>query len=278
MKKIILSLLVLTTFLPTIAAAKTIINHSNKASPGTIVAKSFESSLGDSTVSFYQASNCVEAQKKFETTKDAVMIFNADVGIAALSKKLNCPLKAQAKKTIFIGKSYLKVCTNVSNTNNIFKARTMGMASVILSKGIIADWNSEGIKVKGVPYGGSKGVLQALIANDIDYGYVASSVAGPAEANGLIRCDYTTDFREAKFLGNHFKKIRISTMPIVKVFYTNSNDPKFIAKLRQAVVKDEFKKFLNTAAYSDVKTNDISTQDINNVKKFINDSYNLYWK
>jgi len=277
MKKILLSLLFL-TFLISSVQSRTIVNHSNKASPGTIVAKKFEETINDKSINFYQANHCEQADRKFNNTTDAVMVYNADVGIAALSKGLKCPLNAKAEKTIFIGKSYLKVCTNASNTNNIFKASTMGMASVILSKGVIADWNSEGIKVKGVPYGGSKGVLKALVANDIDYGYVASGVAGPAEANGLIRCDYTTDFREANFIGNHFKKIRISNMPIVKVFYTNSNDPKFIAELRQAVVKDEFKEFLNTAAYSDVKTNDISTQDIDNIKKFINDSYNLYWK
>lgn len=265
------------TLIATSASADIIVNHSNKASPTTVLAKSFEKAVGEGAIDFYQAGNCEEAEQKFSSSKNAVMIYNADVGIAALSKNLSCPLKATAEKTVFIGKSYLKICTNAKNPKKLDQSKTIGAASVILSKGLIEDYNSNGLKLKGVPYGGSRDVLGAVIAGDIDFGFIGSGVADPAVEQGQIVCPLSTDPRSKEFVGNVYK-LKIPTLPIAKVFYTNSNDKTVIDRLRGAAESKDFQEYLKKSGYSDVKTKNITQQDINEVQKHISDSYNLYWK
>ena len=260
-----------------IASADVIVNNSNKASPGTVVAKSFETAVGSGNIDFFQANTCEEAESKFQSSKNAVLIYNADVGIAALSKGLNCPLSAKPAQTVFIGKSYLKICTNAKSPKTLEQAKTIGGASVILSKGLIEDYNSNGLHLKGVPYGGSKGVLGGLIAGDIDVGFVATSIADPAIESGQISCALSTDPRSADYVANKYK-LKVPSMPIMKVFYTNTDDPAFISKLQTAVNNREFQAFLSKAKYDDVKSGKITQKDIDAVKTYINDSYSYYWK
>lgn len=260
-----------------IASADVIVNNSNKASPGTVVAKSFETAVGSGNIDFFQANTCEEAESKFQSSKNAVLIYNADVGIAALSKGLNCPLSAKPAQTVFIGKSYLKICTNAKSPKTLEQAKTIGGASVILSKGLIEDYNSNGLHLKGVPYGGSKGVLGGLIAGDIDVGFVATSIADPAIESGQISCALSTDPRSADYVANKYK-LKVPSMPIMKVFYTNTDDPAFISKLQTAVNNREFQAFLSKAKYDDVKSGKITQKDIDTVKTYINDSYSYYWK
>lgn len=205
------------------------------------------------------------------------MIYNADVGIAALSKGLKCPLTAKPAQTVFIGKSYLKVCTNAKNPKTLEQAKTIGAASVILSKGLVEDYNSNGLNLKGVPYGGSIGVLGGLVAGDIDVGFVATSIADPAIESGQITCALSTDPRRADYVANKYK-LKVPSMPIVKVFYANTNDVDFIIKLQTAVNNSEFRAFLAKAKYDDVKTGKITQKDIDAVQTYITDSYNYYWK
>ena len=259
------------------ASADVIVNNSNKASPGTVVAKTFETAVGNDKIDFFQANTCEEAESKFKSSKNAVMIYNADVGISALSKGLNCPLTAKPAQTVFIGKSYLKVCTNAKTPKTLEQAKTIGAASVILSKGLIEDYNSNGLNLKGVPYGGSLGVLGGLIAGDIDVGFVASSIADPAIAEGKITCALSTDPRRADYVANKYK-LKVPAMPIVKVFYANTDNPAFISKLQTAVKNKEFQAFLEKARYNDVKTGKITQKDIDSVQTYIVDSYNYYWK
>jgi len=259
------------------AHAGVIVNHSNKASPASVVAKNFEKAVGEGRIEFFQAGNCEEAEKKFNSSQSAVMIYNADVGIAGKSKNLACPLAAKPAQTVFIGKSYLRVCTKAGSTMPIQKARTMGAASVILSPGLIRDYNSNGMNLRGVPYGGSKDVLAALISGDVDFGFVASAIADPAVTAGQISCPFSTDPRESNYVGKTFK-LQIPTLPIAKVFYTNSQDAKFVESLREAAKNTDFQAYLKKAGYSDVKIDGITAADIQQVQKHIDDSVQFYWK
>jgi hypothetical protein len=272
MKKVFVILLA--TFTIT-AQAETIINNSNKASPATVLTKQFEKSVG--SIDFWQANNCEEAEKQFQKTKNAVMAYNADVGIAALSKKLDCPFNANNYKTVFIGKSYTKICSATKNPRTLANAKTIGMASVIYSRLFIDDINSNGFKLKGVPYGGSKDVLNALLAGDIDTGIIAAGLAQPAESKNLITCQFSTDPAADNYYGNTIK-LKLAGLPIIQVFYTNSEDPIFIKKLEHALNDTNFLEFLNKHSYSDVKIKNITLQDIAEVRQHIQDRYNFYWK
>lgn len=261
----------------TAVQAATIVNHSNKASPATVVAKNFEKAVGEGRIEFYQAGNCEEAERKFASTPSAVMTYNADVGIAAKAKNLSCPLTAKPAQTVFVGKSYLRICTKTGSGKTLQTARTMGAASVILSPGLIKDYNSNGLNLRGVPYGGSKDVLGALISGDVDFGFVAAGIADPAMESQQIECPFVTDPRKPNFIGKYLT-LKIPTLPITKVFYTNSKDSTFLAQLRSAVDHPDFQAYLRKSGYDDVKTHNITATDIADIQKHIDDSVKFYWK
>lgn len=277
MKK--LSLIIIGLLLTmSMAHSITIVNHSNKASPGTVLAKSFENSLNMSSVSFYQASNCEDAEAKFQSTKDAIMIYNVDVAIAAMGKKLDCPLPAKASKTVFIGKSYLDICTNARDPKSLKDARTMGGASVILSKGLVNDINRQpGVKVKGIPYGGSKNVLAAIIAGDIDTGYVGHGVNRPSVENGDVICPIQGNPKDKDYIGNKLN-MQIPDFPIIKIIYTNSDNAELIKNMQKAVRSEQFQAYLEKSGYGDVKIDNITQDDVDNSWDHGVKVYELYWK
>jgi hypothetical protein len=275
--KIFLTLIFLMSMLLSSANAVTIVNHSNKASPGTVLAKSFQNAFEMKT-SFYQAGNCEEAEKKFQSTKDAIMIYNVDVAIAAMGKKLNCPLPAKAPKTVFIGKSYLDICTSAISPMDLKSAKTIGGASVILSKGLVDDINNQpGVKVKGIPYGGSKNVLAAIIAGDIDIGYVGHGVNRTSVENGDVVCPIQGNPASKDYIGNKLN-MQIPDFPIIKIIYTNSDNKEIIAKMKEAVLNKQFQAYLKKSGYSDVNIKNITQNDVDNSWKHGVKVYELYWK
>jgi len=276
MKTLVISALML---ISAVCAADTIVNNSNKASPATVLAKSFEKAVGEDKIEFFQASSCEEADQKFNSTANSVMTYNVDVGIAALTKKLNCPLKATADNTVFIGKSYIKICSSAKTpfVKSIEKAKTIGVASVALSKGLIADYSSISPGIKGVPYGGSKDVLMAVIAGDIDVGFIGVGVADPAIEQGQIVCTLSTDPRRDDYIGKKYK-MKYPAYNITSIFYTNSNDKALVAKLQKSTDDPEFQTFLRKSGFGFVKNKNITADDVSDVQKHISDIYNLYWK
>jgi hypothetical protein len=254
----------------------TVINHSNKASPATVFAKSYQKGINPSA-DFWQADNCNQADDKYQNTKDAIMVYNADVGIAATSKGLNCPLRAEADKTIFVGKSYFRLCTNAADPKTIQEAKTFGIASVILSPGIMADYNNNGLTLEGVPYGGSKNVLTAVIANEVDFGIIGTGVANPALEKGQIACPYTTDPTADNYIGKTLN-LKFPNLNITKLVYTNSDNAELIQSLRNAATTNEFNAYLAKSGYGFVKADNFTDADVTEAKQWIDEVYNEYWK
>ena len=263
-----------------VCSADTIVNNSNKASPATVLAKSFEKAVGEGKIDFFQAGSCEEAEQKFSSTTNAVMTYNVDVGIAALTKKLNCPMKATADNTVFIGKSYMKVCSSAKTpfVQNVEKAKTFGVASVALSKGLIADYGTISPGIKGVPYGGSKDVLMAVVAGDIDVGFIGVGVADPAIEQGQIVCTLSTDPKRDDYIGKKYTKMKYPAYNITSIFYTNNADKTAVAKLQKSTDDPEFQAFLRKSGFGYVKNKNITSEDVADVQKHISDVYNLYWK
>lgn len=264
------------------AADYTVVNHSNKASPATVFAQGFNNAVGKKIKSdFYQAENCDEARQKFDKTPKSIMVYNADVGIAAMSKNLNCamPKTIKADQLVFSGSSYFKICTNKKSPKDIKADKvTLGMASVVLSKGIIADYNSNGFKITGVPFGGSKDVLAAVINGDVDFGFLASSIAQPAIDSEQISCIYSTDPRESNFVGKTLK-LKIADFKLWSLIYTNETDKKAIKEMREAAAKDpDFSAYLAKNSMTSNKTEGFAKKDIEDFNKWIKFNYETYWK
>jgi hypothetical protein len=261
------------------AGEYTVINHSNKASPATVFARAYTSSLDDAlSVSFYQAQNCEQAKKKYNSTENALMVYNADVGIAAMSKGLECGVDdIEPANLVFQGSSYFKICRNPESKKDIRDGRvTFGMASVVLSKGIIDDYNSNGLNLVGVPYGGSKNVLAAVISGDLDYGFIGASIAQPAIDAGRVVCEYSTDPRDANYVANTLD-LKIRDFKLWKSIYTNVTDEVVVAKMRAAAESDDFTAFLEKHGQTS-QTKDFTDANVNDFRTWIEYNYNLYWK
>lgn len=258
----------------------TVINPSNKASPGTVFAKSYEESLrknGKYDVEFYQASSCADANRKFETTKNSVIVVNADVNIAAWSKGIDCPITK--KPATLITKSYLKFCRKPGNTKGFGDERTtVGIASVILSQGLFEDLNGGKRKLVGVPYSGSKTVLAAVLAGDVDYGIIGAGVVNEPEKRGEIECVYDYDPRSPKFIGNTFKDLKVPTMPIVQMVQTNTANGGIKSAVIAASQDQDFLASIEKNGFADTKTKNITAKDIGDVDAHAQKVYNNYWK
>jgi hypothetical protein len=286
MKKLLMTAVIsVAALISTTAVAKdtiTVVNHSNKASPATVFAKSFEEALRQQdqfNVEFYQASNCTDGDKKYNLTENAVMVFNADVRIASLAKGIACDNDATATNTTFITKSYLKFCRLPTTTKPFGETdTTVGIASVILSKGLFDDLNGGKRKLIGVPYSGSKTVLAAVLAGDVDYGIIGAGVVTNPEKEGKVQCIYDYDPRAENFVGKALPELKVPTLPIIQTIYHNSNNPAMAKVIAEAGNNAKFLDGIVYNGFNDTKNADITASDVKAVEDHVINVYENYWK
>jgi len=286
MKKLLMTAVIsVAALMSTTAVAKdtiTVVNHSNKASPATVFAKSFEEALRQQdqfNVEFYQASNCTDGDKKYNSTENAVMVFNADVRIASLAKGIACDNDATATNTTFITKSYLKFCRLPTTTKPFGETNTtVGIASVILSQGLFDDLNGGKRKLVGVPYSGSKTVLAAVLAGDVDYGIIGAGVVTNPEKEGKVQCIYDYDPRAENFVGKALPELKVPTLPIIQTIYHNSNNPAMAKVIAEAGNNAKFLDGIVYNGFNDTKNADITASDVKAVEDHVINVYENYWK
>ena len=224
----------------------TVINQSSKASPAGVFAQAVRQAVDGQ---WYQSSNCTDATAKFNSTKDAVMVYNSSVAFAALNKKLEgCQLDEIAKsnsKVALISSSRMLICQRAESNTDLFAGEklTLGMASMYAVPKHEAQWQASGSAVKIVPYSGSKTVLQALIAGDIDWGWMGESLA--LKQGDKLKCEYSTDPLSTKFLGKKTPKLVIPDFRIIAVVYSNTAN---VEKLKTLLTDSEsFQKYLKSS-------------------------------
>lgn len=244
MKKLLLSLLLISGSASALWNNDddiTIVNPSNKASPASVFAHAYKEAVDGK---FYQASSCEDAGAKFNKTKNAVMIYNSSVEFAARNKGLDCTLKGQtAKNVVFVGQTYMYICRLPGSTEEFnSKENTLGMASMYAVEKHENQFKNNGANVKIVPYGGSKGVLKALRAGDIDLGWMGSGLA--KKQGNKLDCLYSTNPADDNFIGKTVAK-KIPDFRITYVVYTNATDPKVLEKLSSVENSESFNKYMN---------------------------------
>lgn len=216
----------------------TVINQSSKASPAGVFAQAVRKAVNGK---WYQSSNCTDASAKFNSTKDAVMVYNSSVAFAALNKKLeNCQLDEIAKsnaKVVLISSSRMLICQRADANTDLFKDPsqseenlTLGMASMYAVPKHEAQWQASGSAVNIVPYSGSKTVLQALMAGDINWGWMGQSLA--LKQGDKLKCEYSTDPLSTQFLGKRAPKLVIPDFRINVVVYSNTAN---VERLRETL-------------------------------------------
>ena len=269
--KYALSVASLTLFIGTAQASDlTVINQSSASSPAGVYAQAVRKSLD---AKWYQSSSCEDAAKKFSSTENAVMVYNSSVAFAALNKKLeNCQLDeiAKTKATpIAISSSRMLICSKPGQTKALTgDVVSLGMASMYAVPKHEAQWNANGAKVKIVPYSGSGTVLTALLAGDIEWGWMGESLA--RKQGDKLDCPYSTDPSADNFLGKTFPKLVIPDFAINAVVYTNAKDPAAVAKALEQ--SEEFQKYLKSSKNETTFTN----LDTRVVDAFVIKMYNTW--
>lgn len=248
----------------------TIVNPSSKASPATTFAMAYKDAVGAS--SFYQSQTCEDAEKVFNNTKNAVMIYNSSIEFAARDKGLNCKLEGvKPSQVIFVGKQYMKVCTAKNNGSDFKASRlTMGMASMYSTKKHEADFRSTGINLILIPFAGSRDILQAVVNRDINFGYIGSSMADRSQN---LDCIYSTNPVDPNYIGKSLN-LKVPDFRITMLIYTNSTDTNVLKILRSAQLNEQFVKFLETSGT--VANWNIDKNDVDDVIKFV-DTIFINW-
>jgi hypothetical protein len=245
----------------------TILNEGNPQSPTTVFGLALKNAIkGD--VKWEQATSCRDAQNKFRKIKNAVLIYNTSNDFADRTTNNPCEFdKFTAKNTIIITAMPMKICRAVDNKKSINDGKvTLGLASMVATQRHEADWNSNGLNIRFVPYGGSAGVVTATVNKEVDYGWIGSPMASKQERDGKLECLYSTDSKSAKFLGKKLK-LSVPDFEIITLAYTNSADPEVIARLREAARNPEFVSWM---AASDTTANSNPTeQDLARVNNFV---------
>lgn len=246
----------------------TIINPSHKTSPAAVFATSYRSAIPGT--SYYQAADCEDAGRKYNNTKNAVFVYNSSMEFAGRNKGLDCNLEPLKNKTIvFVGQHYFKLCRR-ADTNFDFSSNrtTMGIASMLATQAHEDTWKAQGKNVKIIPYSGSKTVAKALLAGDIDIGFMGQGIA--AKQGDKIECLYSTDPAADNYLAKTVP-VAVPDFHISYVVYTNSKDPAVIKRLQKVQNVPQFKRYLDISMT--IGTFNINEDSSQNALKYVQRLY-----
>lgn len=222
----------------------TVINPSHKTSPAAVFATSFRDALGSS---YYQSADCEDAGRKYRDTKNAVFIYNSSMEFAGRNKGLDCNLEPLTNKNIiFVGQHYFKLCrlpgTNVNlEPGQQNRELKMGIASMLATQAHEDTWKEKGVNVKIVPYSGSKTVARALLAGDIDIGFMGQGIA--AKQGNKIECLYSTNPEADNYLAKT-ADVAVPDFHISYVVYTNAMDSEVLKRLKRVKGSKTFETYL----------------------------------
>lgn len=230
----------------------TIINTSSKASPATTFSMAYKNATGSE---WYQASNCEDGNKAFNKIDGAIMSYNSSIEFAARNKGLDCKLEGvQAKDVKFIGYTPVHLCRAKGSTVDFAQPErhTLGMASMYATKEHENRMNEAGANVTIVPYSGSKTVLAALRAGDIDLGWIGSGLA--MKHDDKMECLYSTDPKVDNYIAKKLPNLTVPDFRITFVLYGNGDAP--------VLDKEAFNKFLKSKNITEVPVSEQSVKDV----------------
>jgi len=251
----------------------TVINMSSPASPAGVFAQAVKKTVdGD----WYQSSHCSQGHDAFTNIKNSVVVYNSSVAFAALNKQLkNC----QIPKNVLISavaKTPMHICKLLNGTTDLERDKVkLGMASMYAVKKHQDQFNNQSRNgsVQLIPYSGSKTVLKALLAGDIEWGWMGSGLAN--KNSNKIQCEWTTDKTDKtkQFLGDKFSRLTIPDFAINVVIYTA--DKKTAEKVT-ALLKEnkEFNKYTKTSGFT-INT-EPTQQDVDNINQIVQKMYNTW--
>ncbi len=241
----------------------TIINTSSKASPATTFSMAYKNVTGSR---WYQASNCEDGGRAFNNTANAVMSYNSSVEFAARNKGLNCTLAGvKTEDVLFIGYTPVHICRAKGSGVDFGQTQrnTLGMASMYATKEHENRMNEAGANVTIVPYSGSKTVLMALRAGDLDLGWIGSGLA--MKHSDKIDCIYSTDTKVSNYVGEKLPNLAVPDFRITFVLY--GKGPKV------SLNKEAFDKFLKSKNITEVP---ISNDSVKGVVEYV-DTMSKHW-
>ena len=274
--KTLLASAMIAVSLSAVAGEITVVTSSSKTSPTTAMAMSYQKGLENS--SFYQAENCQDGIRKFESSDNTVINFGTSLSTAALSKGQTCLPKITVNNLVFYAEQYYQICTKRGSGKNFqTPGAGLGMASVMPADKIVEDINKRnGTTLKGVPFSGSKAVLLQVMSGDLALGVIGQSTAMKHQAAGDIDCIASTDPTDANFIDKQIK-MAYPHLKIPVVLLHNIKDPADLARAKEAVNSDSYQAFLDSGRFH--KRTTAPTQElIDAVIKQVTDFHRAYGK
>lgn len=184
-------------------SAQTVINQSPRASVMTALAQRVQTDLaGD----FYQSRDCRDAAQKYQRTQDAVIVYETMNVAAAAAKKQDCAIAFPADQVIAQAWQSFSICRRSDWRQALHASQTFGMSGMHPYQQWIEEFNQRNqARLQVRVYQGSSATVQALLAREIDWGFIATAATAAAQSQGAIICDFSTDPRSPDFFGSYYQ-------------------------------------------------------------------------
>jgi hypothetical protein len=251
MLKYLIAAVILTQM--SVSQAQTVINQSPKASVMTGLAQRVQADLGGD---FYQSRDCRDARSQFQSVTPSVIVYETMNVAAAAAKKLDCGIRFSGDQVLAHAWQSFSVCRRSDSRQALHQSQTFGMSGMHPYAKWTQEFNARNkanLQVK--VYQGSGATVQALLAREIDWGFIATAATAAAQSQGAIVCDFSTNPGSADFLGRYYQHSLADLRIQFVVLYNGAN----AAARRQRLHDQKFSDYLSKAGY--VLASDAMTAD-----------------
>lgn len=227
-------------------ADTTIVNQSPKASVMTGFTIVTQNSA-KVPMTFYQSRDCQDAANVFKNNSNSAIVYETMNVAAAKAKNLNCKIDFTSENVALYTWQSFEFCRLAGNKTSMLTASTFGMSGMHPHQAFVSEFNkTQQAKLSAKIYSGSGATAKGLLANEVDWAFIASAVAKPLVSKGVIECPYTTDPTSASYFGKNFNH-SLADLRIKVLVLSRGSDT---TAIRQNLQSSEFQEYLMKSGYS----------------------------
>lgn len=223
--------------------------------------------------SYVAVKDCGAAVKLVQATPNSAYLLPHDLITTARKMGDRCFENIDFKNVVVFSEQYYDFCKLPDNKTTLTTPGVkLGRASVHPVKEWGDDFNRRNnASVVSIGLPSSVSVRQALLAKDIDWGVIVSSISVPAMKAGQLVCPFSTNVDSPKSLSKSYF-MKINNFPLSNIMVANTKDPAVLEDLRQAARSAGFQEFLknNETAY---QSTNVTQKDMDRFMKAVDELY-----
>jgi hypothetical protein len=223
--------------------------------------------------SYVAVKDCAAAVKLVESTPNSVYLLPHDLITTARKMRDRCFENIDHKNVVVFSEQYYDFCKLPDNKTTLTTPGVkLGRASVHPVKEWGDDFNRRNnASIVSIGLSSSVSVRQALMAKDIDWGVIVSSISVPAMKTGQIVCPFSTNVDSPRSLSKSYF-MKINNFPLSNIMVANTKDPAVMKDLRQAARSPGFQEYLKSNETS-YQSTDVTKKDMQRFTTAVEELY-----